>query len=72
MITDIDFKFHTSVRTMNEDPIDKKNTLYELIERKEYEVDINVLGLRDLESVGIVPVRKPFIKFSVRSLMPPS
>ena len=57
---------------MNVDPIDKKNTLYELIERKEYEVDINVLGLRELESVGVVPVRKPFIKFSVRSLMPPS
>lgn len=70
MITDADFAFHTTARIMNRNP-KGVNTLYELIERKDYEVDINVLGLRDLESIGIVPVRKPFLKFMRRSLMPP-
>lgn len=38
----------------------------------EYEITINVLGLRDLESPGILPVRKAFINFMLRSLLPPS
>jgi len=45
--------------------------LQELVEKKEYQVDINVLGLRELESFGIVPVKKAFVKFMVRSLLPP-
>lgn len=40
--------------------------------REEYNVTINVLGLRDLQSPGILPVRKPFIKFMLRSLLPPN
>ena len=31
---------------------------------------INVLGLRNLVSPGLLPVKKPFIKFSVKSLLP--
>ena len=38
---------------------------------KEYNVELNILGLRNLESIGLVPVRKPFIKFNLRSLLPP-
>jgi len=38
----------------------------------EYEITINVLGLRNLESPGILPVRKAFINFFLRSLLPPS
>lgn len=45
--------------------------LTEEIEYKEYNVEINVLGLRNLESFGLMPVKKPFIKFNLRSLLPP-
>lgn len=38
---------------------------------KDYVVDINVLGLRDLASFGIMPVRKAFCQFNIRSLLPP-
>jgi hypothetical protein len=38
----------------------------------EYQITINVLGLRNLESPGILPVRKPFIHFMLQSLLPPS
>lgn len=37
----------------------------------DYEITINVLGLRSLESPGILPVRKAFINFMLRSLLPP-
>lgn len=39
---------------------------------EEYEITINVLGLRNLESPGMLPVTKPFINFALRSLLPPS
>lgn len=45
--------------------------LTEQIEYKEYNVEINILGLRNLESFGLMPVKKPFIKFNLRSLLPP-
>ena len=38
---------------------------------KEYDLDINVLGLRQLESFGLMPIKKPFVKFRVKSLLPP-
>lgn len=31
---------------------------------------MNILGLRDLKSFGLLPIRKPFIKFNVKSLLP--
>jgi len=45
--------------------------LTEEIEYKEYNVEINVLGLRNLESFGLLPVKKPFVRFNLRSLLPP-
>jgi len=42
-----------------------------IVETKEYTVSINVLGLRELESQGLLPVRKAFIKFNNKSLLPP-
>jgi hypothetical protein len=45
--------------------------LTEEIEYKEYNVEINVLGLRNMESFGLLPVKKPFIRFNLRSLLPP-
>lgn len=41
------------------------------IEYKEFEVDINILGVRELESIGLLPIKKPFLKFNLRSLLPP-
>ena len=32
------------------------------------QMEFNCLGLRDLESSGILPVRKAFIKFDLNSL----
>jgi hypothetical protein len=44
--------------------------LKEGIEFKEYTVEINVLGLRNLQSAGLLPVKKPYIKFNLKSLLP--
>lgn len=35
-------------------------------------VSINVLGLRQLQSVGILPVKKPFVKFNLKTLAAPN
>lgn len=40
------------------------------LEVDQYNVVINVLGLRNLVSAGMLPVRKAFVKFSVKSLLP--
>ena len=39
---------------------------------EEYNVEINVLGLRSLVSTGLLPIRKAYIKFSVKSVLPPA
>ena len=46
--------------------------LEEYVPTKEYTLDINVLGLRNLESFGLMPIKKPFVKFRVKSLLPPA
>ncbi len=38
---------------------------------KEYDLELNVLGLRQLESFGLMPIKKPFIRFRIKSLLPP-
>ena len=38
---------------------------------KDFNVDINVLGLRNLQSFGVMPVKKASIQFNIRSLLPP-
>lgn len=45
--------------------------LTEEINYQDFNCEINVLGLRNLESFGLMPVKKPFIKFNLRSLLPP-
>jgi len=45
--------------------------LTDKIDFKEFTVEINALGLRNLQSFGLVPVKKPFVKFNLRSLLPP-
>jgi hypothetical protein len=45
--------------------------LSEYIPMKDYTLDINILGLRELESFGLMPIKKPFIKLRIKSLLPP-
>ena len=45
--------------------------LEDYVPTKEYDLDINILGLRQLESFGMMPIKKPFIKFRVKSMLPP-
>jgi hypothetical protein len=35
--------------------------LYEMVDHIDQDVNINVLGLRNLKTTGVVPVRKAFI-----------
>ena len=57
-----DFDFETPAKYLN---------LSDYVPTKEYDMDINVLGLRQLESFGLMPIKKPFVKFRVKSLLPP-
>lgn len=45
--------------------------LHESVEMKEFQVSMNVLGLRGLQSPGILPVKKAFINFNLKGLVPP-
>jgi len=45
--------------------------LMETVMFDEYNIEISILGLRDLQSVGILPVKKAFIVFNLKSLVPP-
>lgn len=42
-----------------------------MVPRDEYNLDILVLGLRKLQSPGILPVKKAFINFKCKSVVPP-
>jgi hypothetical protein len=45
--------------------------LQESVEFCDMNININILGLRDLQSVGILPVKKAYIVFNLKSLVPP-
>lgn len=42
-----------------------------IVKFEEFKVEINVLGLRSLASPGLLPVKKAYIKFLLKSLVPP-
>lgn len=46
--------------------------LHEYVEMKEFQVSMNVLGLRGLQSPGILPVQKAFVNFNLKGLVPPT
>jgi hypothetical protein len=50
----------------------KKLRLENEVEMKEYKVSMNILGLRGLQSAGVLPVKKAFIQFNLRSMVPPA
>ena len=39
---------------------------------REFQVSLNVLGMRGLCSPGILPVKKAFVKFNLKGLVPPT
>lgn len=57
-----DFNFKTPLKHMR---------IRDQVETPEFVIDINILGLRNLQSVGILPVKKAFIVFNLKSLVPP-
>ena len=57
-----DFEFQTPAKYLK---------LSDYVPTKEYNLEINVLGLRDLESFGLMPIKKPVVKFRIKSLLPP-
>jgi len=57
-----DFDFQTPAKYLS---------LSDYVPTKEYDMDINVLGLRQLESFGLMPIKKPFVTFRDKSLLPP-
>jgi hypothetical protein len=42
------------------------------VEFKEMDVNMLILGLRALQSPGILPVKKAFVQFNIKSLVPPN
>lgn len=49
----------------------RKIRLIKSVKTKIYNAQINILGLRQLESFGLLPIRKPYIKFNIKSMLPP-
>ena len=45
--------------------------LSKMIDYKELNIDIHALGMRELESFGIMPIKKAYVNFRQRSLLPP-
>ena len=46
--------------------------LHETVDMKEFQVSMNVLGMRGLQSTGLLPVKKAFVKFNLKGLVPPT
>jgi hypothetical protein len=42
------------------------------IDFQEFNVNMLILGMRNLQSPGILPVKKAFVKFNIKSLVPPN
>ena len=42
------------------------------VEMKEFNIQMQILGLRGLQSAGVLPVKKAFIQFNLKSMVPPA
>jgi hypothetical protein len=49
----------------------KDQNLSKEVPTDEYTVSCQILGLRELKSPGILPVKKAFINFNIKSMLPP-
>ena len=63
-ISDEDYNY----RIPNHETVD----LSTRVEFGEFDCNMLVLGLRALQSPGILPVKKAFIQFNIKSLVPPN
>jgi len=45
-------------------------SLVDEVETKEYQVEINALGLRNLQSLGLFSIKKAFVRFNTKSMLP--
>jgi len=71
---DTDFPVDTENVRLHEqviNPITKLPILMPELGIESYNIVINALGLRGLVSTGLLPVKKAYVKFSVKSLLPP-
>jgi hypothetical protein len=50
---------------------DEEVNLANEIKKREFKLNINVLGLRNLKSSGLLPIKKAFLKLQVKTLLPP-
>lgn len=41
------------------------------VSMNEYGISLNILGLRGLQSPGLLPVKKAFLVFNLKSMVPP-
>ena len=62
-VAEIDYNFQMPAKSVD---------LSARVEKKEMDVNMLILGLRELQSPGILPVKKAFIQFNVKSLVPPN
>ena len=62
-IVEDDFSFQKSIEYV---------ALHEQVEMKEFQVSMNVLGMRGLQSPGLLPVKKAFVNFNLKGLVPPT
>ena len=63
VVTD-DYSFHAATPD--------KVLLHEIVTMREFQVSMNVLGMRGLQSPGVLPVKKAFVKFNLKGLVPPT
>ena len=62
-VTDLDYNYPCTPNEVD---------LMSRVETNEFTCNMLILGLRNLQSPGILPVKKAFIKFNVKSLVPPN
>ena len=73
----VDYEYNFQIPAKSIDLADKEfkigqGKIYPMphIHYKEFKCDIMVLGLRSLVSTGLLPVRKAFVKFNLKSVLP--
>jgi len=62
-------KFDAEIVPTPLDYMDEK--MHEMVDKLPFDVFINCLGLRELESIGLIPIQKAFVSFMVKSLTDP-
>lgn len=65
---DDDFKWKTPLEDVRMMGLNDDSAI---VRFDEYRVELNVLGLRDLVSPGLLPVKKAYIDFLLKSMVPP-